>query len=144
MSSEAFFRFYHYYMKNIFPRQKIPFWQITSEYLLRLAKFVILNKIQVTACKGLGDCTKMKLFLKRVVFSEKCGIIHMKFTNANGVSKPFPVDLSPRAPDKSIEKTSGYVFARTTPTEITKGCDSDFTAGNLDRKNGRRAEGSRH
>jgi hypothetical protein len=50
----------------------------------------------------------------------------------------------PRAPDKSIEKTSGYVFARTTPTEITKGCDSDFTAGNLDRKNGRRAEGSRH
>ena len=144
MSSEAFFRFYHYYMKNIFPRQKIPFWQITSEYLLCLAKFVILNKIQVTACKGLDDCTKMKLFLKRVVFSEKCGIIHMKFTNANGVPKPFPVDLSPRAPDKSIEKTSGYVFARTAPTEIPQGWDSDFTAGNLDRKNGRRAEGSRH
>ena len=80
MSSEAFFRFYHYYMKNIFPRQKIPFWQITSEYLLRLAKFVILNKIQVTVCKGLDDCTKMKLFLKRVVFSEKCGIMHMKST----------------------------------------------------------------
>jgi hypothetical protein len=107
MSSEAFFRFYHYYMKNIFPRQKIPFWQITSEYLLCLAKFVILNKIQVTACKGLGDCTKMKLFLKRVVFSEKCGIIHMKFTNANGVPKPFPVDLSPAPPTKASKKHQG-------------------------------------
>jgi hypothetical protein len=107
MSSEAFFRFYHYYMKNIFPRQKIPFWQITSEYLLRLAKFVILNKIQVTACKDLDDCTKMKLFLKRVVFSEKCGIIHMKFTNANGVPKPFPVDLSPAPPTKASKKHQG-------------------------------------
>ena len=104
MSSEVFFRFYHYYMKNIFPRQKIPFWQITSEYLLCLAKFVILNKIQVTACKGLDDCTKMKLFLKRVVFSEKCGIIHMKFTNANGVPKPFPVDLSPSRPRQKHRK----------------------------------------
>ena len=128
MSAEALFRFYHYYMKNISSRQKIPFWQITSEYLLCLAKFVILNKIQVTVCKGLDDCTKMKLFLKRVVFSEKCGIIHMKFTNANGVPKPFSVDRYPRAPDKSIEKTSGYVFARTAPTELWKGCDSDFTA----------------
>ena len=85
----SIFTFYLYYMGFSRTRKIFPFFGFTFELLHRLHKTVIFNKLQVAPCKCLVKYTKLKLFSKNVVFLKKCGIIHMKFTDAKGCDSDF-------------------------------------------------------
>ena len=92
-------------MRKQFQTFFVPFFRITSPFLPKTDFFGISYKIVVTSRNILVDDTKLKHFWKKVVFSENCGIMHMK-----SAAPPFKEGAEGRisqAPRHTHRKTSG-------------------------------------